>query len=197
MSGLALKVFGIPALVGLTWVFVSQAETYVDMSDFSQGQSAIMQIAKSNTDMGGGSTYGSSLSSRFAMAPFLLVRPFPFEVHNFQAALASFEGVLLLLMFVRRRKVLYRTLGQIRSNPFTMFLVLYAVEFTIIYAGATTNFGLLNRQRVMLLPFAIMLFLGDSGVAGNVASVSVRMRPARHGFLAASGGRLRLAVGQR
>ena len=182
--------------MGLTWVFVSRAETYVDMSDFSQGQSAIMQIARSNTDMGG-STYGSSLSSRLAMAPFLLVRPFPFEVHNFQAALASFEGVLLLLMFVRRRKVLYRTLGQIRSNPFTMFLVLYAVEFTIIYAGATTNFGLLNRQRVMLLPFAIMLFLGDSGAARNVASVSVRMRPARHRFLVASGGRLRLPVGQR
>ena len=196
MSGLALKVFGIPALVGLTWVFVSRAETYLDMSDFSQGQSAIMQIARSNTDMGG-STYGSSLRSRLAMAPFLLVRPFPFEVHNFQAALASFEGVLLLLMFVRRRKVLYRTLGQIRSNPFTMFLVLYAVEFTIIYAGATTNFGLLNRQRVMLLPFAIMLFLGDSGAARNVASVSVRMRPARHRFLVASGGRLRLPVGQR
>ena len=38
MSGLALKVIGIPALVGLTWVFVSQAETYVEMSDFSQGR---------------------------------------------------------------------------------------------------------------------------------------------------------------
>ena len=43
-----------------------------------------------------------------------------------------------------------------------MFLALYTVEFTIIYAAATTNFGLLNRQRVMLLPFTLMLFLGDS-----------------------------------
>jgi hypothetical protein len=100
-------------------------------------------------------------------------------------------------MFVRQRKVLYRTLGQIRSNPFAMFLALFAVEFTIIYAGATTNFGLLNRQRVMLLPFAIMLFLGDSRAARNVASVSVQMRPVRHRFLVASGGRLRLPVRQR
>jgi hypothetical protein len=196
MSGLALKVFGVPALVGLTWLFVSRAEIYVDMSDFSEGKSAIMQIARSNTEIGG-STYGGSLRSRLAMAPFLLVRPFPFEVHNFQAALASLEGLLLLVMFVRQRKVLYRTLGQIRSNPFAMFLALFAVEFTIIYAGATTNFGLLNRQRVMLLPFAIMLFLGDSRAARNVASVSVQMRPVRHRFLVASGGRLRLPVRQR
>jgi hypothetical protein len=77
-----------------------------------------------------------------------------------------------------------------------MFLALYAVEFTIIYASAVTNFGLLNRQRVMLLPFAIMLFLGDSRAARNVASVSARMWPQRRRFLAASGGRLRLPVRQ-
>jgi hypothetical protein len=191
LGGLALKAVGIPALVALSWFFVSQAETYVEIQDFSQGGAVVMKVAKENSEMGG-STYGDSLSSRMAMAPFLLFRPFPFEVHNFQAALASLEGLLLLVMFVRQRKVLYRTLGHIRSNPFAMFLALFAVEFTIIYAGATTNFGLLNRQRVMLLPFAIMLFLGDSRAARNVASVSVRMRPSRHRFLVTSGGRLRL-----
>jgi hypothetical protein len=70
------------------------------------------------------------------------------------------------------------------------------MEFTIVFAAATTNFGLLNRQRVMLLPFAIMLFLGDSRAARNVASVSARMVPLRHRFLAASGGRSRQPVRQ-
>jgi hypothetical protein len=195
LGGLALKAVGIPALVALSWFFVSQAETYVEMQDFSQGTSVVIQVAKDNSGMGG-STYGDSLSSRMAMAPFLLFRPFPFEVHNFQAALASLEGLLLLLMFVRQRKVLYQTLGQIRSNPFAMFLALFAVEFTIVYAGATTNFGLLNRQRVMLLPFAVMLFFGDSRAARNVASVSVRAGALRHRFLVANGGRLRGPVRQ-
>jgi hypothetical protein len=195
LRGLALKAVGIPALVALTWVFVSRAATYVDMQDFSQGQSAVIKIAKENSSMGG-SSFGNSLSSRMAMAPFLLIRPFPFEVHNSQAALASAEGLFLLFLFVRRRKVLYQTLRHIRSNPFAMFLALYAVEFTIIYAAATTNFGLLNRQRVMLLPFAIMLFLGDSRAARNLASLSVRMRPLRHRFAVVSGGRSRLPVPQ-
>jgi len=195
LGGLAMKAVGLPALVALSWFFVSQAETYVEMQDFSQGRSVVIKVAKDNSGMGG-STYGNSLSSRMAMAPFLLFRPFPFEVHNFQAALASFEGLLLLLMFVRQRKVLYRTLGQVRSNPFAMFLALFAVEFTIIYAGATTNFGLLNRQRVMLLPFAVMLFLGDSRAARNVGSVSVQAGALRHRFLVASGGRSRVPIRQ-
>jgi hypothetical protein len=91
-------------------------------------------------------------------------------------------------MFVRRRKVLYRTLARIRSNPFAMFLALYTIEFTIIYAAATTNFGLLNRQRVMLLPFTLMLFLGDSRWERQVASVPVRILRLRRRALVAVGG---------
>ncbi len=186
LSGLALKVLGIPALLALTWLFVSRGETYVEMRDLSGGRAVIMQVAKNNSSLGS-STYGGSLGSRLALAPFLLIRPFPFEVHNFQAAFASLEGMGLLVMFLRRRKVLYRALLRIRSNPFAMFLALYAIEFTIIYAAATTNFGLLNRQRVMLLPFALMLFLGDSRSERHVASLPVRvLQPKRRSLIVAT-----------
>jgi hypothetical protein len=186
MSGLALRVLGIPALAALTWVFVSGAATYVEMRDFSEGKSAVMQVAKNNSGMGG-STYGGSLGSRMALAPFLLIRPFPFEVHNFQAEFASIEGMGLLVMFWRRRRVLYRTLARIRSNPFAMFLALYTLEFTIIYAAATTNFGLLNRQRVMLMPFTLMLFLGDSR-SERLAVVPTRIVRSRRRSLEVAGG---------
>jgi hypothetical protein len=161
LSGFAVKVIVLPALVVLTWFLVARGATYAEMQEVSGGTSVVMRIAQNNAATGG-STYGGSLSARLALAPFLLIRPFPFEVHNFQAALASLEGLGLLTMFWRRRKVLYRALGQSRSNPFAMFLALYTVEFTVIFAAATTNFGLLNRQRVMLAPFTIMLFLSDS-----------------------------------
>ena len=187
VGGLALKVLGIPAFVALTWVFISQAETYVEISDFSEGRSAVMRVAKENLGSGG-SSYGGSLGSRMALAPFLLIRPFPFEVHNSQAAFASIEGLGLLIIFLRRRKVLYRTLTRIRSNSFAMFLVLYTIEFTIIYAAATTNFGLLNRQRVMLMPFALMLFLGDSQSELHLASLALRTPSLRRRSLAGARG---------
>jgi len=160
VGGLAMKIIGLPALAALTFMFITRAETYVEIRDVSESTSALMHVAKNN--MMGGSTYGGSLASRLALAPFLLIRPFPFEVHNFQAAFASLEGLGLLVLIWRRRRALYGTLRTIRSNPFAMFLALYTMEFTIIFAAATTNFGLLNRQRVMLIPFAVMLFLGDS-----------------------------------
>jgi hypothetical protein len=190
LSGLALKVVGIPALVALTWLFVSRAQTYVEIRDFSGGTEAVMRVAKSNSGMGG-STYGGSLLSRMALAPFLLVRPFPFEVHNFQAAFASIEGMWLLVMFVRWRKMLYRTLRRIRSNTYAMFLALYTIEFTIIYAAATTNFGLLNRQRVMLMPFALMLFLADSRAETQVVTLPSRvLRLRRRSLMVANGSSL-------
>jgi hypothetical protein len=179
ISGLAMKIIGLPALAALTLLFVSRAKTYVEIEDVNQGKSVLMDVARNNAM--GGSTYGSSLASRLALAPFLLIRPLPFEVHSAQAAFASLEGMGLLVLFWRRRKSLYGTLRNIRSNSFAMFLALYAVEFTIIYAAATTNFGLLNRQRVMLIPFAIMLFFGDSRLEQRVATVPVhflrRRRP--------------------
>jgi hypothetical protein len=69
-----------------------------------------------------------------------------------------------------------------------MFLVLYTIEFTVIFAAATTNFGLLNRQRVMLLPFTLMLFLGDSRWERQVASVPVRILRLRRRALVVAGG---------
>jgi hypothetical protein len=190
LSGLALKIVGIPALVAITWLFVSRAQTYVEMRDFSGGTAAVMRVARNNASMGA-SAYGDSLASRMALAPFLLVRPFPFEVHNSQAVFASLEGMWLLVMFVRWRKVLYRMLKRIRSNPFAMFLVLYTIEFTIIYAAATTNFGLLNRQRVMLMPFALMLFLADSRSDVQVVTLPSRvLRLRRRSLMVANGNRL-------
>lgn len=160
LTGFAMKVVGLPALVALTWFLVAQGATYVEMDEVSGGKSVVMNMAKNNASAGG-STYGRSLTERMALAPFLLIRPFPFEVRNVQAGFASLEGLGLLVLFWRRRKVLYRTLRKVRSDPFAMFLALYTVEFTLIFAAGTTNFGLLNRQRVMLAPFAIMLFLTD------------------------------------
>ncbi len=174
LSGLALKIIGVPVLVGLTALLVMRAQTYVEMGDLSGGKAVVMQVARSNAEAGG-SSYGGTLAARMALAPFLLIRPFPFEVRNLQAAVASLEGLGLLALFVRRRKVVYRTLSQLRSSPFAMFLVLYTIEFTIIFAAATTNFGLLNRQRVMLLPFALMLFLGDSRSAPFAVSKPARV----------------------
>lgn len=178
LGGLALKAVGIPCLMALTWILVAKGATYVEIQDFSQSKSTVLNVARNNA-AAGGSTYGGSLPVRLALAPFLLIRPFPFEVHNFQSAFASLEGMGLLTLFWRRRKVLFQRFSRIRSNPLAMFLVLYTVEFTIIFAAATTNFGLLNRQRVMLVPFAVMMFLGDSRSEQRLPSLPVRFFRAR------------------
>src|SRR5690606_22190186 len=54
----------------------------------------------------------------------------------------------------------WRRLRQIprllRSNPFLWFVLLYIIGFTIAFAGFG-NFGILARQRVLMLPFFLRL----------------------------------------
>ena len=52
-----------------------------------------------------------------------------------------------MLALIRRWKI----------DSFAAFLLVYTAQFSIIFAGAMSNFGLLARQRVMLMPFAIMM----------------------------------------
>ena len=103
-----------------------------------------------------------SAFARALSAPVLLFRPFIWEVHNLPSTLASIEGLLLLLFTWRRRRELFQVLRRSRIDSFAAFLLIYTVQFSVIFAGAMSNFGLLARQRVMLLPFTLMLLAAVS-----------------------------------
>lgn len=87
-----------------------------------------------------------------------LARPFPWEAHNVQALIASFETLVWLGFCWLRRKQFWHNLSAIRSDP----AISYALAYSVIMLLALTslgNFGLIARQRVVVLPFWWMLFL--------------------------------------
>ena len=108
-----------------------------------------------------GTTFGNSLSYRLLEAPLLLFRPLPWEVRNPQMLISSVEVFCLMMFFWRRRKMARPSWRKCRENPFFLFLWLYFVEFSLLFAGAMTNFGLLARERVMLIPLALMIFMSE------------------------------------
>jgi len=91
----------------------------------------------------------------------VLLRPFPWEVGGSLQILASLEGVALAAFIVWRRKSLAISLRHIRTVPFLMYCwvltILYAVTFQ-----AFANFGLLDRQRSLVLPALYVLLCLDS-----------------------------------
>ena len=87
----------------------------------------------------------------------VLFRPLPFEAHNTQALVSSFETLGWLALMIARRGQFAARLRDMRRNPLVGFAVLYTA--VMILAQTTTgNLGIIARQRVQFLPFLWMLF---------------------------------------
>lgn len=127
----------------------------------AEAVSKVLERAQGQTSEGGSSfnTKGSTdLSpSRFPSALVSVVfRPFPWEARNPLAFLASFEGSLLLGLFVASRR---RVVGAIRSvlrTPYVVLCLCYSVLFVYGFSSFA-NFGVLTRQRVQVFPFLLVL----------------------------------------
>ena len=85
----------------------------------------------------------------------VVARPFPWEASGFQE-LAAAEGVVLLTVLSiaawRRRARLARSLGE----RWVRFSVAYVIAFGWAFS-AVANFGILARQRSLMLPFLFVL----------------------------------------
>ena len=152
--GMLNKFIGIPLIIAGTIYLVARAQTFVNAGDFSSGVTSIQKIQHNSS--AGGSGFSGSLSSRILFAPFLLFRPFPWEISSAVAALASLEGLALAVLFWRRRRNLWYVVQNWR-NPFIIFILVFSLQFVVAFSAAISNFGILTRERVMLLPIAVML----------------------------------------
>jgi hypothetical protein len=159
LLGVAAKGLGVPFLLLVTIYLVTQARTFVDLGEIGQAAGIMKRVGEFNQV--GGSAFGASFTYRLVVAPFLLFRPFPWEVRSAQSAIASMEALALLIFVWRRREFVRSSLRTWRENAFALFSWVYALEFSLLFAGAITNFGLLTRQRVMLIPLAVMIVLSQ------------------------------------
>jgi hypothetical protein len=153
------KILLLPVLVGCTFFLVKQAQSFVG-AESADLKSGIQVLEERNIDTHlGGSTFNQreSLARRIIQGPFLPFRPFPWEVHNLMSAVAALEGLGLFFLLWRKRRELWALMRKWRE-PYVGFLLAFALQFFVIFAAATSNFGILVRQRIMLVPIMLMLF---------------------------------------
>lgn len=87
----------------------------------------------------------------------VLFRPLPFEAHNAQALVSSFETLGWLALMLWRRRRFAGRLREAWRHPLVGLALVYSV--VMILAQTTTgNLGIIARQRVQFLPFLWMLF---------------------------------------
>jgi hypothetical protein len=125
------------------------AESVEQVLDRTEGQSA-------TGDSEFTATRPDSLAGVPGAAVGVLLRPFPWEAGNAQAFAASLEGAVLVvvaLLSIRRLAALPRYLVR---RPYVAMALIYTFAFAFAFA-AVGNFGILARQRVQVLPLALVL----------------------------------------
>lgn len=157
MAGVLSKVLGLPIFLGGTYVVVTEAQQFLNVSDFGQTFTVVHDITQKTT-IGGSAIAHASLLTRLISFPFVYFRPFPWEVSSIQAGIAGVEGIALLLIVISARKQIVSMVRAWRSNAYLLFAFFYLLEFAIAYSGAIGNFGIIARQRVMALPLIIVVY---------------------------------------
>lgn len=165
----------VPFALAVTVYVARNASQAWQISDTTQ---AMMRLSSSATNTAyGGSAFeqSSSWPVRLAMAPFLMFRPFVWEIRSVQMAVAALESLWLLVMFWNRRRDVANAIRHARDIPLIAFAILFTLEFAISMAPGIGNFGLLVRQRVMVLPYTTLLLCLSAPVTRVLPEYSKRL----------------------
>ncbi len=168
-SGGILSLFSRPLgllVVAVLLIFaVNQGAKFLGLNDLSLSSIQGELDATTLSTAQGGSSFdngGNSLNPIYLPmgAVTVLLRPFPWETDNPFQLLASLESAALAVFMVVRRRSVGLSLTRARTSPF----LLYCWLLTILYAATFSsfaNFGLLVRQRSLVLPALFVLLCTD------------------------------------
>ncbi len=155
-----LRLAGVIVIAVLAMFVLRTGAQSVGLAALSEEETFGFLEARRSGTFEGGSAFQQTdprTPAGFAMLiPTILFRPFPWEAHSTFAAVATIEGMILLALVLYRRRSIVRAIAMSRRNSYLSLVLVYALLFIVIFSGIS-NFGILVRQRVQLLPFLFML----------------------------------------
>ncbi len=158
-----VRPIGLVAVAILSVFAVSQAMQFLGMEEFSfKAIEAELAEQTGRTADGGSVIEGGDAT--FHLTPMslpnglltVLFRPYPWEVENGFQIIASFENVALAVFMVRRRRSLRLSLTHSRNAPFLFYCWILVFAYAVAFSSFA-NFGLLFRQRSLMLPALFVL----------------------------------------
>jgi hypothetical protein len=156
----ATFLIGLIALAGLAWFLLPRAIGFIGLEGLSAEEiSGFLEKQQGLTTQG-----GSSFNTVDILNPInfpvvlatILFRPFPWEANNILAMVQSLEGLVVMGLVILNLKNLKQAFTSALSQMYIRFILFFGIEFVIAFS-AIGNFGILARERVMMLPFFFML----------------------------------------
>lgn len=159
-TGILSKVVGVVVLGAAALVLTTQSASFLGIDDFSlQAVSDTVDSASEQASEGRSAFESSPINSPVdipAAVLTVLFRPLPWEAGNAQMLAQGLEGLVLLVLAVRAWPQLRRLPRVMSRIPYVTFAVVYTSSFIWAFSGFG-NFGILARQRVLMIPFFLVL----------------------------------------
>ena len=154
------KIAGAALMIAVGFLVAGHSAAFLGIDEVNvETVQAELETAGENTSQGGSEfeavPWTSPLGLPASMVTVML-RPFPWEAHNAQVFLSALEGFFLLGLLVLSWKRILRLPGVIRRSPYVTFCLVYVLLFVWAFSGFS-NFGILTRERVLVLPFFLVL----------------------------------------
>lgn len=128
----------------------------------------------------GGSSFEGAYTTSVTGVPWALVtvlfRPFPYEAGGVLPLLTSLEGVLLIGLLIRYGRPLLKLPRFLRGHPYVTFCLTYVIFYSVLFSGFA-NFGILARQRSLVLPAFLVLLALPSVVRGTRSTTVTTSSP--------------------
>jgi hypothetical protein len=154
-------------VIGLLVVFTMTAGTkFVGLESLSLDSVEEQLDAQTAATSYGGSTYNtgnlSITNPLFLPVGFVTVlfRPFIFEARGLLPMLAAVESAVLLWLTFHRFDSIRLALRRCRQEPFVLYCIMLLVFYSATFSSLA-NFGLLTRQRSLVLPALYALLALD------------------------------------
>jgi hypothetical protein len=139
---------------------------------YLHGGTLSLNQVSANNSAGSGLGFGSSgipYSSNPATFPRdvyeVLFNPLVIKTHGNSQRVAGLENLILLVVIVTSLRQLRILPRAAFARPYVMMCLVYSGAFIYTFA-ALGNLGLIERERVMLLPFLLVLFCIPRGPKG-------------------------------
>lgn len=141
-------------------ILTTQSAEFLGIDDLDpEAISGSIEWAGGQTEQGGSAFEPVPLTNPLGVPAAIvtqLFRPFPWEVTSLPMLLQSLEGVFMVWLIWWRRASLWALPRFLRKNAFVTFAAVYALGYIIAFAGFG-NFGIVARQRTLMVPFALLL----------------------------------------
>lgn len=158
--GVLSKVAGVAVLAAAAFVLATQSAGFLGIDDLST-QAVVDELAEAGlqTQMGGSAFNPIPLNSPLGVPTAIatmLYRPFPWDGGNFQMVLQGIEGLFLLGLTVLALPRMVAVWGIAKRSTYLVFCVVYTLAYILAFSQFG-NFGIVARQRVLMLPFFLVL----------------------------------------